>query len=188
MEDLVEVSQFAAPAECEAVIAAYERCQSHHASNTGESFWDGRLMGIGSFPDTENEARRILQRWRHCATGIALMLTARVLFSDTMLVVRWDGQSMPPHRDHCLADGTANSTPWREWAGIIYLNDDYVGGRLVFPESCTTYRPVAGSFVLFPASVWHGVEGTVSGMPRYTSTLWLTSDPLHVDPLSAKEF
>src|SRR5260370_26259966 len=121
MEDPVEISPVDAPAECEAVIAAYERCQSQHATNTGESFWDGRLMGIGSFPDTENEARRILQRWRHCATGIALMLTARVLFSDTMLVVRWDGQSMPPHRDHCLADGTANSTPCRECAGLVYL-------------------------------------------------------------------
>jgi hypothetical protein len=188
MEGLVEISQFAVPPECEAVVAAYERCRTKHAANTGEAFWESRVMGIGSFPDTENEARRILQRWRHCATGIALMLTARVLFSDTMLVVRWDGQAMPPHRDHCLADGTPNSTPWREWAGIIYLNDDYVGGCLVFPESGKTYRPVAGSLVLFPASVWHGVEETVSGRPRYTSTLWLTSDPIHVDPLSTLNF
>jgi 2OG-Fe(II) oxygenase superfamily len=99
------------------------------------------------------------------------------------MVVRWNGQAMPAHRDHCNGDGSPNATPWREWAGIIYLNDDYTGGRLIFPESGTAYRPVAGALALFPASLLHAVEAG-SVMPRYTAPLWFTGDPAHVDPFA----
>jgi len=187
MQEMIEICQFADPGDCDAVIAAYERCRGVHAASIGEAFWDGRVMGIASFPDSENQVRRILQRWRHRATALASIQAARVLYSDTILVVRWDGQAMPPHRDQCHADGTPNSTPWREWAGIIYLNDNYAGGRLIFPESRKAYRPVAGALVLFPASWLHGVE-EATGVPRYTSPLWFTGNPARVDPFATTRY
>jgi hypothetical protein len=178
---MIEIPRFADRRQCAAVISAYDRCRDRHAADTGVAFWNGRVMGISSFPDSENAVRRILQRWRHRATTIAAIQAGRMIFSDTIMVVRWDGQAMPPHRDHRGADGSPNLTPWREWAGIIYLNDNYIGGRLVFPDSGTVYRPVIGSLALFPASLLHAVEAA-DGMPRYTSPLWFTSDAAKVDP------
>lgn len=37
-------------------------------------------------------------------------------------------------------------------SGILYLNDDYEGGELVFPELGVTIKPKAGELVLFPSN------------------------------------
>jgi hypothetical protein len=184
---MLELRNFADCDDCLSVIAAYERSRAAHGAVVGDPFFDRRVMWISSFPDSENDVRRILQRWRHRATAVASACAGARLYSDTIQVVRWDGQSMPPHRDHCHPDGSPNGTPWREWAGIIYLNDDFVDGRLVFPETDETYRPVTGSFVLFPGALLHGLESPTGG-PRYTSPTWFTRNPLHEDPWAAVQF
>ena len=180
---LVKVPGFADRAERTAVIAAYERRRRLPGSGIGDEDWDGRAMWIGTVHGGEGRTRKILERWRQRATALASLVAKRVLFSDAILVVRWDGEAMAPHRDHRFADGTPNRTPWREWAGVIYLNDDYIGGALTFPESGETYRPVAGTLVMFPATHLHGVEPAANG-PRYTSPLWFTGDPAHVDMMA----
>jgi hypothetical protein len=184
---MLELARFADPDDCAAVIAAYERSRGGFGADVGDPFFDRRVMWIGSFPDTENAARRILQRWRHRATVVASTWAGRRMYSDTIQVVRWDGQAMPPHRDHCHPDGSPNPTPWRELAGIIYLNSAFAGGRLVFPEIGKSYTPVAGSLLLFSGALLHGVEAG-SGGPRYTSPAWFTHDPAHADPWAAIRF
>jgi hypothetical protein len=183
----IEIRRFANRSECAEVIAAYERCRSRHAADAGADFWNGRVIGIGGFPDVENDVRRILQRWRHRATAIVTVGAGRVLFSDSVMVVRWSGDAMPAHRDHCNSDGSPNATPWREWAGIVYLNDNYSGGRLMFPESGTAYRPTAGNLALFPAARLHAVEAGW-GAPRYTAPLWFTGDPGRADPFAVVRY
>jgi hypothetical protein len=67
---LLELRRFADPDECGAEIAAYERSRASHGAVVGDPFFDRRVMWIGSFPDAENPARRILQQWRHRATEV----------------------------------------------------------------------------------------------------------------------
>jgi 2OG-Fe(II) oxygenase superfamily len=184
---MLELRHFADQDDCLAVIAAYQRSRESHAEIVGDPFFDRRVMWIGSFPDAENPARRILQRWRRRATLVASILAGRPMYSDTIQVVRWDGQAMPPHRDHCHLDGTPNPSPWRELAGIIYLNGGYAGGRLVFPEIGQSYAPVSGALLLFSGALLHGVEAA-AGAPRYTSPAWFTRDPEHCDPWAAINF
>jgi hypothetical protein len=178
---LHEVRGFASPRDCWTVITAYERCRPAFASPVGDPFFDNRVMWIGSFPEGENEARRVLADWRMRATLTVSWHAGRRLYSDTIQVVRWDGQEMPPHQDDRHPDGSPHRTPWREWAGVIYLNDDYDGGEIWFPANELAYKPVAGSFVFFEGALVHGVRKTVNGI-RYTSPSWYTADPLHEDP------
>ncbi|HUA35830.1 MAG TPA: 2OG-Fe(II) oxygenase [Candidatus Binataceae bacterium] len=187
MSALLEVHKFADRDDCLSVIGAYERSQPGHGAVVGDPFFDRRVMWISSFPDSENDVRRTLQRWRHRATAIASAWAGERLFSDTIQVVRWDGQTMPPHRDHCNMDGTPNPTPWREWAGIIYLNDDFLDGRLLFPETGEGYRPMAGSFLLFPGALLHSLESSAGG-PRYTAPMWFSRSSVHEDPWAAVQF
>jgi hypothetical protein len=178
---MIEVTQFASPDDCRTVIEAYDRCRGN-AHIYGEPFFDGRVMFITSFPDSENQTRRILQDWRNRETAAVIKATGQQMYPDTIQVVRWTTQAMPPHQDDRHPDGSPNPTPYREWAGVIYLNDDYEGGRLYFPETNVYYKPVVGSLVLFPAVTKHGVEATQGGA-RYASPAWFTRDPAYQDPL-----
>lgn len=63
------------------------------------------------------------------------------------------------------------------WSGhlsnIIYLNDDFEGGELFFPDFDFEIRPKPGMLVLFPGNThyMHGVKKT-NGNTRYTCSLW----------------
>jgi hypothetical protein len=63
------------------------------------------------------------------------------------------------------------------WSGHLsilgYLNDDFEGGELYFPELDYGFKPKKGSVVLFPGNLHyvHGVAPITSGV-RYTISQW----------------
>jgi predicted 2-oxoglutarate/Fe(II)-dependent dioxygenase YbiX len=60
-------------------------------------------------------------------------------------------------------------------ATLIYLNDDYEGGEIYFPEYDVAIKPGAGDLVFFPdnPAFIHGVKVIKSGV-RYTTPRWFT--------------
>ena len=60
-------------------------------------------------------------------------------------------------------------------ATLIYLNDDYDGGAIYFPELGIDIKPDAGDLVCFPDTpdFVHGVKAITKGI-RYTSPRWIT--------------
>jgi predicted 2-oxoglutarate/Fe(II)-dependent dioxygenase YbiX len=86
---------------------------------------------------------------------------------------------MPPHRDdrHPNPEDPHN-TPWRFLASVIYLNDDYEGGEIYFPDQGMSIKPKHGQLIAFPGAWWHGVTAVSNGL-RYTSPAWYSRDPRH---------
>lgn len=62
----------------------------------------------------------------------------------------------------------------RDLSTILFLNDDFEGGDLVFPDLRIVIRPEPGLLLCFPSSAWyrHGVEPVISG-DRYTMVTWM---------------
>jgi len=54
-----------------------------------------------------------------------------------------------------------------DWTSLIYLNDDYKGGELVFDDLKIMIKPSAGSIVFFPCLTTHSVETVISGNKYY---------------------
>jgi len=95
---------------------------------------------------------------------------------------------MPPHQDDRHPDGSPHGTPWREWASIIYLNSDFDGGEIYFPDrNGFEYKPVQGSIVFFKGEEWHGVRAVTRGT-RYTAPGWLTRDQSREDRFARIEY
>lgn len=85
---------------------------------------------------------------------------------DTINIRRWNtGQSMGPHADG--QDGNYGLA----FTIVLYLNDNYEGGEIVFPNHNVQIKPKAGSLVMFPATsdFVHLVNPIVSGN-RYSSS------------------
>jgi hypothetical protein len=95
-------------------------------------------------------------------------------------LVRWlPGQLQMPHADkelHVGDDaGKPNGFPWYDIATIIYLNDDYEGGELYFPNQGIQFKPKRGAVYFFPGDMnyVHGVTVLESGI-RYTCPFFWT--------------
>lgn len=94
-------------------------------------------------------------------------------------VVRWlPGQFQHPHADkelHIGEDrGKPNDFPYYDIAGLFYLNDDYEGGELYFPDQGIQFKPKAGSAYFFPGDMnyIHGVTEITSGIRYVCPFFW----------------
>lgn len=77
------------------------------------------------------------------------------------------GQSMKTHSDSGLG-------PKFKYGVVLYLNDEYVGGEIFYPNIGVEFKPEAYSLVLHPAyeAYRHGVKEVSSGT-RYSMTSFL---------------
>lgn len=56
---------------------------------------------------------------------------------------------------------------------MLYLNNDYLGGEIEFPESSVSYKPNAGDVLIYKANVPHQVAPVIAGA-RYSVGYGLT--------------
>ena len=55
---------------------------------------------------------------------------------------------------------------------LLYLNDDFDGGEIYFPEKGISIKPDCGSLVVFPSKTVHGVKTLISGN-RYLTSIYI---------------
>jgi len=89
---------------------------------------------------------------------------------NNISVRKWQvGANMGPH-----ADGYDGNTDLA-FSLVCYLNDDYEGGEISFPDHNITIKPKKGSLIMFPSQTpfIHEVKPILSG-DRYmaTSSVW----------------
>lgn len=100
------------------------------------------------------------------------------VFADTLQLIRWrPGDSQAPHADCEHLDGRPNEFPWRAFASIIYLNDEFEGGQIHFPNRFLEPPIKPGMLAYFPstADYLHGVKPITAGV-RYTHSCFYTFD------------
>lgn len=61
-------------------------------------------------------------------------------------------------------------------SAVVYFNDNFVGGDLVFPRMPYSYSPMAGSCILYPSDISHShyVNHVISG-ERIVLPLWFSA-------------
>lgn len=90
-------------------------------------------------------------------------------FKTHIHIAKFDeGSEMHVHFDSSRPDDIAT---------IVYLNDDYEGGEIFFPDYDISIKPKAGDLVAFPdnENFRHGVNKITSGT-RYTTPRWFTTE------------
>jgi hypothetical protein len=190
--DFIHRKQFLPPADCATLIACFERNRENLFKNPhGDPFWDDRYLWITSLPEAEREAKRIMQdARRRIIAELRAFYTESEIYSDSVQLVKWSpGHNMPPHADNAHPDGSPHPMPWRDYASVVYLNDNYEGGEFYFESSGIEVKPAAGSLLAFTGGMrhFHGVRD-VRGAARYTMPGWYTKDVTHRDPSSLETY
>jgi hypothetical protein len=80
----------------------------------------------------------------------------------------YSGSSLPEHSDRGY-----NREP--EYAIVLYLNDDYLGGELYFSKLNLEFKFPKGSMVVFATGddYMHGVKEVLEGPTRYVITSFI---------------
>jgi len=117
-----------------------------------------------------------------CKAKIEADLGASELFVESFFVAcLLAGDSHIPHADNEQREHgrwVSNHTPQRDYTGLVYLNDNFTGGELVFPDRDVVMIPKPGLLVGFPSNhkFVHAVPKVLSGK-RYSLPVWFTVNP-----------
>lgn len=167
---IVEIPNFVTPEEAKGMSSYFES----KAEMWGDiAFYGSSGMGImhddedtklfGLYPTFFQE---LTAKYKEAVEEVF----GRPVKPNTSHAQKWDvGGFASPHSDNSDFDGNPTSFQINKYVGILYLNDDYEGGNLFFPDHDIDFKPPAYSFITFPGGVEniHGVSEITAGT-RYT--------------------
>ena len=165
--------------ECTFLIDLYDR----YSEVSPQKDYSGRpLLHYYTLRDVDSESAS----WVH---GVSLqskkkievgLRTPELIVESVFLACLWPGDSHIPHADNEREEHgrwLPNHTPQRDYTALVYLNDNFTGGELVFPDRDVVIIPKPGLFVGFPSNhkFVHAVPNVLSGK-RYSLPVWFTMD------------
>jgi hypothetical protein len=163
--------------ECTFLIGLYER---YSEQSSRRDFTRRPLLDYYTLRNVDSESAS----WVHgitlrCKEKIEVYLRTAELFVESFFVAcLLSGESHIPHADNEQRERgrwVPNHTPQRDFTGLAYLNDDFTGGELVFPDRDLVITPKPGLFVGFPSNhkFVHAVPKVLSGK-RYSLPVWFS--------------
>jgi hypothetical protein len=117
--------------------------------------WADKNLAISDHPVTKKIDDKIVE--------IIQMADPNLIVNGTNILQRmYSGVQLYAHTDQ-------DTDPSIQYAAILYLNDDYIGGELFFDKINVTLKPKPGTLVIFPGSeeFHHGVNFVKDGPMRY---------------------
>lgn len=139
----------------------------------------------------------------HIQTGWIRTLMRKLEYLSIAEIASQTGQKVYPEQTEIMKHPNGSEIPWHidvydtmegdtivpqtTWAGVMYLNDDYSGGKLQF-KPCESlpmgfeYTPIACELVLFQGMDFHHSVSKVYRNDRYTLPLWFTTNLLDMRP------
>ena len=176
--ELLVVENFLTPKDCRSFIDCYEGNRLNLRSDTSD-YWRDRVL---YFTNTGEQYRSTKLRMRELVYRQVELVKQHFgysgpLYPETVNLVSWPpGLEMTPHVDQ------DNGFEQRMFAAVGYLNDDYEGGEIYFPEIGESIKPKAGMMVAFHCGPRHrhGVRET-QGNLRYTFPTWFTERKDRID-------
>ena len=163
--------------ECTLLITLYD----HYSELTSRKDYNSRpLLDYYTLRGVDSKSAS----WVHgvtlrCQKKVEVHFSTAELFVESFFIAcLFTGDLHIPHADNeRLENGgwIPNHTPQRDYTGIAYLNEDFTGGDLVFPELNVVITPKAGLLVGFPSNhdFVHAVPEVLSGK-RYSLPVWFT--------------
>lgn len=181
VDDLLSVEQ------CAAISQAFHDLEDRlFRSDTIDPYWNNRFLWYSDIARERPAAAATMREAQQRAVGLLQEfygLNAPV-YSDILQIVRWkQGMFMPPHADNANPDGSPHGMPYRDFAGIVYINDDYEGGELYFTALDIAVKPRPGMFVAMTGGFHHehAVLRVRSGT-RLTMPSFMTFDRAKANP------
>lgn len=163
-------------------IIDYINNHNNDFGELGSDYWQGRTVHMHQIID--NDIKKILIRHKEfmLAQFISICNITKPIYIDGLHLVRWPvGYDLKPHADAENPNGETHPFPWRDFGTVTFLNEDFEGGVLFYPNKNNLQVPAkTGYTAIHTGSVdcLHGVTPITKGT-RYTIASFLTYDKAH---------
>lgn len=166
-ENIHVVDNFVSPDDLGKIMTYAESIRTWRSL---DDVWDKRVHSFEMIQSNCEDVADFLKSLTDSVKKAISRILSAELTDVVPSIVRWRvGDHQAPHADKQEVDGSPNPYPENDIASLVYLNDDYEGGEIYFPNQGLSFKPSAGSLVFFPGDVnyLHGVTAVERGT-RYT--------------------
>lgn len=147
------------------------------------SYWDHRVATEPTLKEANPEIPKIIKEMQNRLKDRVDEFFSVDAHPTSPAIVRWlPGQRQQPHADKELHEGEhrgkPNDFPFYDIAGLFYINDNYEGGELYFPNQGIQFKPKAGAAYFFPGDMnyIHGVTEIESGIRYVCPFFWTVKE------------
>lgn len=183
----VTIDNFISQRDAQALVRFAQSIEKWDNGGTMDDFWNNRsLNAITIYQDFNKDIGAYLYELRDkVGKAIAEAYGVEKVYPDLFQMVRWfPGQEQVPHSDD-MTEHNNEELEWfrhRHYGSIIYLNDDYQGGRTYYPQHNFEIVPKSGTLAIHPGDPehLHGVS-KIEGSIRYTIASFWTRDKEYFD-------
>lgn len=166
-KDILEIPNFLSQKECKNFLEIFNNLSESDWEENETSDWNKRNL-------IEIKNRRL-----NAYQGLTYKRVEKLFESYLKIVGHAKIQRMLP-KTGGMRQHTDNGTEKNIRYGIVlYFNEDYVGGELVYPEIDLIYKPKSGSLIIHNAKYPHYVNEVTSGT-RYMSTFFVFEDEKNI--------
>lgn len=169
------------PAEiCDILIDYFDTHIDRKIAESIQDYFKGRTIWYSRI-QSDHPAKEVMQKTRDMIIAVIKeAFREEQICNDSIQLVKWPQDlSMEPHLDNQYNNGEPNGTPWRDYAAVLYLNDDYEEGEFHFAqaEPEVFIKPKKGTLLCFGGGedYMHGVKAC-KNKDRYTMPGWYTRD------------
>lgn len=162
-DGIFEIPLFASEQECSKIVSSVSKAPES-VWNVGEGEWEGRILPVWHDPELQNMREKISKR------VAALFISFSGIRNPHTTIQRMKGGTggLGVHRDN-FVDTLVT------YGLVLYFNEDFEGGEIVYPNAGLTYKPKTGSLLIHEARHEHGVNPVTSGI-RYMTTYFVEGD------------
>ena len=146
-------------------------------------FKNNPLVKIIPLREGEKEATALIKKY---SNKLLLEQPVSPLFISEGFLSHWEtGAFAGVHIDNHGPRNRDDMYGVVNYTALIYLNDDYEGGEIYFPNLNFEYKPKRGDAISFPCDLEdsaHGVKEVTKGN-RYTIAIWYCLEKEKSNPL-----
>ena len=176
---ILELPNVLSDSECRHLIHFHKTHQHMVTYNDAAEHYNGRRIAFESI--RTHHIRNLMRKVQFITIAQIYGAYQDQIYPEQAEIMRWQvGMDQNPHIDKMADPETGEDIyPETAWASILYLNDNYDGGKTYF-EPCPELpmgfeiEPQAGKLVMFQGmEFYHGVT-KVRRAERYTLPFWYT--------------
>jgi hypothetical protein len=201
IEDIKVIHNFISKEECNELVEYQKYLTDNNLWDVGSKDgdplgqWSNRFINAGSLA---LEAKGLGKEYDLNVLNILISIRKRIrneimtqynldklVYADCLNLIKWPhGYVQPAHSDFENLGGQPHIYNWRQIGCVLYLNDDFDGGQIHFPQHGVSIPVKPGMLAFFPGDVhhMHGVHRVLNGT-RYTISSFWTEFERHKDNL-----
>ena len=161
-DKIFKVDQIASKEELEFIVDTASTMDIWDNSHQNET-WFNRVSDLQKMQECAPKTYKLIEKIQEIFMDQVCSFYDVNVMTPSPSIARWFvGNLQYPHADK-------TSYPDYDIGSVIYLNNDYEGGEIYFPQHNLEIKPVAGNAFAFPGDEYyiHGVKEITSGT-RYT--------------------